>query len=122
MLFDRKPKLSKSQMLSARPTRLGEAPPEQIGEGKWHLKVPIRPTRIAGWLLRVPSGATKTFELDPLGLFVWEACDGKTAVRQIIRKLAKRYNLNQREAEVTSAQFLYTLAKKGLIGMAVNSK
>jgi hypothetical protein len=120
MLFNRKPKLSKSQMLSAKPTRLSEAPPEQLADNKWHLKVPIRPSRMAGWILRVPSNATKTFELDPLGLFVWEACDGKTAVRQIIRKLAKRYNLNQREAEVATVQFLHTLAKKGLIGMALN--
>src|SRR5438034_729334 len=118
MLFKRTPKLSKSQMLSARPTRLSDQPPERVGEGKWHLKAPLRPSRIAGWILRVPKDASKTFELDALGLFVWEACDGKSAVRQIIRKLARRYNLNEREAEVSTVQFLYTLAKKGLIGMS----
>jgi hypothetical protein len=122
MLFKRKPKLSKLQMLSARPTRVSDDPPEQIADGKWHLKAPLRPSRMAGWILRVPGNATKTFELDALGLFVWKACDGKTTVRQIIRKLAKRYNLNEREAEVATVQFLYTLAKKGLIGMAVKSK
>jgi hypothetical protein len=61
----------------------------------------------------------KTFELDELGKFVWDACDGKTAVRQIIRRLAERYNLNQREAEVATVAFLQTLTRKGLIGMAV---
>ena len=61
----------------------------------------------------------KTFELDELGKFVWDACDAKTSVRQIIRKLAKRYNLNDREAEVATVAFLKTLTSKGLIGMAV---
>ena len=106
-------------MLSARPVRLSEATPKEAGTNKWLLKVQLRPTRLARWLLRVPTGTSKTFELDPLGLFVWEACDGKTPVRQVIRKLAKRYNLNEREAEVATVQFLYTLAEKGLIGMAM---
>jgi hypothetical protein len=61
----------------------------------------------------------KTFELDELGKFVWDTCDGKTAVRQIIRRLADRYNLNDREAEVATVAFLRTLTRKGLVGMAI---
>ena len=104
-------------MLSARPVRLSDAEPREISPNKWHLTVKLRPTRIARVFLRVPAGASKTFELDPIGLFVWQNCDGKTPVRQLIRKLAKEYNLNEREAEVSTVQFLYTLARKGLIGM-----
>ena len=65
----------------------------------------------------MPAGATKTFELDPLGLFVWQACDGKTPVRQVIKRLARHYNLNEREAEVSTLAFLRTLMRKGLIGI-----
>jgi len=81
--------------------------------------VPVRPTRWASMLLRVPGGMKKTFELDKLGKFVWDECDGKTSVRQIIRRLARRYNLNEREAEVATVAFLHTLTRKGLIGMVV---
>ena len=63
--------------------------------------------------------ATKTFEFDSIGLFVWNLCDGKTSVQQIIRMLAREYRLNLREAEVPTLQFLQTLAKKGLIAMTV---
>ena len=121
-MFRRKPRLTKSQMLDARPLRLSDAEPEEVSENKFLLKVQLRPTRIARLLLRVSTGATKTFELDPLGLFVYQSCDGKTPVRQVIKKLARRYHLNWREAEVATLQFLYTLAKKGLIGMAMKQQ
>jgi len=119
-MFRRKPKLTKSQMLDARPVRLSDSQPQEVSDNKFLLKIQLRPTRIARLLLRVPTGATKTFELDPLGLFVYQSCDGRTPVRQLIKKLAKRYNLNGRESEVATLQFLYTLAKKGLIGMQIN--
>src|SRR3712207_4383547 len=107
---------SKARMLAARPTRLAIEEPIDAGGGNWRITVPLKPKKWAAWVLRVPAGATKTFELDPLGKFVWDACDGKTAVRQIIRKLAKHYNLNAREAEVATTTFLRTLASRGLIG------
>jgi hypothetical protein len=116
-----KPKITKSQMLSAKPARLSEAEPQKVTEQKFHLTVTLKPTAIARWLMRAGAGAgaTKTFELDPLGLFVWEACDGKTPVRQLIKRLAKHFEINAREAEVSTLQFLHTLARKGLIGMQI---
>jgi hypothetical protein len=70
-------------------------------------------------VFRVPPGATKTFELDAIGVFVWRHCDGRHTVQQIIRKLATEYRLNLREAEVPTIKFLHTLARKGLIGFSV---
>ena len=121
MLFGtrKKPQLTIEQTLAARPVRLVEAEPKEAGDRKWTLTVPLRPARWAGWFLRVPGGATKTFELDPLGLLVWENCDGKTRVDQVIRRLSDRYNLNVREAQVATVAFLNTLVRKGLIGMSV---
>jgi hypothetical protein len=107
-------------MLSSKPVRLSEGEPREVAENQFHLVVPLRPTRVARFFLRVSQTTTKTFELDSLGVFVWEQCDGKTPVRQVIRRLGKRYNLNDREAEVATVQFLYTLAKKGLIGMQID--
>lgn len=122
MFFRRqpKPRITLQEQLSARPVRLVEAEPTPDGKGGATLKVPLRTGgRWNTWLFRVPQGATKTFELDALGLLVWESCDGKTSVQQVIRKLAKRYNLNLREAQVPTLAFLQTLVKKGLIGMTM---
>ena len=120
MLF-RKParKPSKADMLAAKPVRATAVGEKEVAPGKWNLTFPVTPTRWAGVLLRVPGGMKKTFELDELGKHVWDACDGKSSVRQIIRKLARRYNLNDREAEVATVEFLKTLTNKGLIGMIV---
>jgi hypothetical protein len=116
MLFRRnKSKISRQQQLSARPQRREDATLESTSDGGGKVTVPLRARR--GWILRMPEGATKTFELDAMGLFVWKACDGKTSVQQVIRRLGKRYNLSLRESEVSTIAFLHMLAKKGLIGM-----
>ena len=122
MLFRRPTKSarpSKAEVLSGKPLRAADATESDAGPGKWKLTIPLRSARQGGWasrFLRVPEGATKTFELDELGKFVWDACDGRTTVAQLIRRLAKQYNLNEREAEVATLAFLNTLARRGLIG------
>lgn len=118
-MLARKPKITHDQALAARPIRSPDATVELLNNGSAKVKAPMRPPRIAGWLFRMPEGATKTFELDSVGVFVWNCCDGRTSVKQIIHKLSKKYGLNLREAEVSSLAFLQTLARKGLIGMQV---
>lgn len=114
-----KKKLSKEEALAARPMQLVRCELTQTPYGGAKLKIPLKQTRWAGLIFRVPDGATKTFELDALGLFVWQHCDGKTSVQQIIRKLAKEHDLTLREVEVATVQFLQTLVRKGLVGMSV---
>ena len=114
--------LTRDEALDARPVRTPDARltrADDGGTGGARLLVPLRAPRRFAWLLRFPAGATKTFELDAIGLFVWERCDGKTTVKQIIQQLGARYNLGPRQAEVPTVQFLRTLASKGLIGFDV---
>jgi hypothetical protein len=123
MIFRRrKPKISRQEALAVKPVRLVEAEMEQTEDGGGKLKVPLRQTRWNGWFFRLPQEATKTFEFDSLGILVWSSCDGRTSVQQIIRRLARKYNLNLREAEVPTLRFLQTLVKKGLVGMPVVEK
>ena len=75
-----------------------------------------------GWFMRLPAGATKTFELDPIGKMVWEQCDGKTSVQQIIRKLSKFCRITPAEAKPATLSFLQMLGKKGLIGFATKDR
>lgn len=120
MLFRRKkPRLTLQEQLSARPLRLVDGELTDRDDGGANLTVTLRQTRWSGWFFRMPEGAKKTFELDAMGRLVWDNCDGKTSVQQIIRRLSKQYNLNLREAQVATVQFLNMLIKKGLVGMTL---
>jgi hypothetical protein len=113
----KKPAVSREDALDARPVRAPGVTLKETGDGGARLTIPLKSSARWGWLFRLPSDATKTFELDAIGLFVWQHCDGKTSVQQIIRKLADRYNLGLRQAEVPTVQFLNVLSRKGLIGI-----
>ena len=117
-----KPRLTRQQQLATRPVRLVAADVADTPDGGGRLTVPIGRRRgWAAWLLRVPAGATKTFELDALGRFVWDACDGTATVQQIARRLAKRYAISDREGQVAVEAFLATLARRGLVGGQVEA-
>ncbi len=115
----RPPRLTRQQQLSAKPVRLVAGTFAEAADGGGRLTVPLQQKRWAGWLLRVPAGATKTFEFDVMGRAVWDACDGRTTVHQIARRLAKQYRVSDREAQVATEDFLAMLARKGLVGVAV---
>ncbi len=118
MFFRRKkPLISIEQAMDARPIRLVQAQLRETEDGGGKITVRLKPPRLAKWLVKYPQGASKTFELDAIGVFVWNLIDGKTPVKQIIHKLSKQYNLNLREAQVPTVTFLQMLIKKGLIGV-----
>lgn len=117
-----KKSVSRQEAMAARPVQMIKCELERTGDGGAKLKVPLRQSGFVGKVFRVPEGATKTFELDALGLFVWESCDGKNSVQQIIRRLAKEHSLTQREVEVATISFLKMLVRKGLVGMSVEKR
>jgi hypothetical protein len=119
MLWSRKPKITRQEALAAKPVQLAKCTVSETPDGGAKLKVPIRPSGLAGRIFRVPEGTTKTFELEAIGYSVWKQCDGKTSVQQIIRRLSKQYNISLRETEVSTVAFLQTLVRKGLVGMAM---
>jgi hypothetical protein len=112
-----KPRMTRQQQLASKPVRLVDGP---MVNGR--LTVKIQQQRWSNWLLRLPKDATKTFEFDLIGQMVWSLCDGKHSVQMIVRKLAKTYNVSEREAQVATEKFLIMLAKKGLVGAAVRQR
>ncbi len=120
MIFSRKPKkplLTREEALAAKPIRAVEADldiDEATGAAK--LKVKIEAKR--RWILfTMPAGATKTFELDEVGVYVWKKLDGSTSVESLMRQLAKQYNLDLKQAEASTVAFLQMLIKRGLVGL-----
>lgn len=114
------PKMTREQALAMKPVRLVDAQLtlDSVGNGK--LSVSIQPTRVARWFIKGSEGRQKTFELDPVGVYVWKQIDGKSSVEQLIRRIAKQYNLDLRQAEASTTAFLKTLMQKGLIGIPVD--
>lgn len=119
MFGKKKPKLSTAQALAAKPIKLVEAEMTVDDAGAGKLKVPLKSSRFLGKIFRMPEGSTKTFEFDAIGVFVWESIDGRISVQQLIRKLARKYSLSEREAAVSTNLFLQMLGKKSLIGWNV---
>jgi hypothetical protein len=112
------PVIAREAHLALKPLRAKDALVERKPEGGARLKLPLR----GSWPFRPPQGATRVFELDEMGLLVWDFCDGKTTLLELIRQFAEHYSLNLREAEVATLTFLKTLARKQLIGMQENTK
>ena len=123
MLFGKKkPRPSREQTLAAKPVRLVEDALEPDGKGGARLKVKLQQARWAGMFFKLPDAATKTFELDEIGLLVWRGCDGRTSVKRLVESVARAYKVSPREAEVSTFAFLQMLVKKNLIGLAVESE
>ncbi len=71
-------------------------------------------TRLLAKWMRAPS--ERYVELDEVGGFVWELCDGNHTVETIVQKTGKEYKMNRREAEVSVTMFLQMLHEKNYIG------
>ncbi len=91
----------------------------QEESGKTLLKVPVNlqggrfRKRIAQWM-KVPK--ERVVELDEVGGYVWELCDGKHTVEQIVQATANAFKMNRREAEVSVTMFLQMLHERNFIG------
>ncbi|MFT3785207.1 MAG: PqqD family protein [Tepidisphaeraceae bacterium] len=119
MIFSKKkpksPEFDRAAALASKPVRTVEAElkPDDAGGGKLVVKLKNRKWGI----FRLPEGATKTFELDEVGVFVWNSLDGKTTVEKLLRSVGTKYKLDLRQAEASTIAFLQTLMKKGLVGL-----
>lgn len=124
MAFRRRPKsLTREQSLGSVPLRNEVIEAERTDDGEVRLIIPRRErwwVRSLGRLFYIPKQRPLT--LDEIGSFVWELCDGKHTVRQIIKALSKRYRLHRKEAEVSVVAYLRQLTKRGIIGIAVLKK
>ena len=64
----------------------------------------------------------KVVELDEIGSDVVRLCEGKKTVREISDHLAKKLNLNRREAEASLLTYLNALVRRGVLALAVPEK
>ena len=113
--------LPRGEMLALRPLRnqaiIWEMKADTDAPGA-NLSVPRREDKfgqiVSRWF-QVP--ATKTIELDEFGAAVWEKCDGRHSVEQLVVFTSHAYKLNRRQAEVSVVSFMRMLAQRRLIGL-----
>lgn len=103
----------------ARPYQLSGIRSKEEADGS--ITVLIRFQR-SGWQkwLGAPAEYERQYELDSLGSEVFEACDGKTPVKQIVKRFSASHNLNIAEAELAVTKYMKTLMMKRIIGMAID--
>ena len=117
-LFYRKGrKMPRKQVFGGVPTRNPSVEVETIENG---LRLRIdRDQTVMPWYVRMmpKPPPDKTFEMDHVGAFVWNMCDGRHTIAQIADALADEKKLEMKEAEVALVNYLRTLSKRGLIGI-----
>lgn len=114
------PEVDRKAALTLRPGRNSQLTYERRETGETILIVPrnesVHPVvRKLANLMRVPK--ERRVELDEVGSFVWDLCDGKNTVEQIVQKTARQYKMNRREAELSVTMFLQMLHERKFIGL-----
>jgi hypothetical protein len=74
-------------------------------------------TRLASKLFMLPN--KRVIVLDSIGTYVWQMCDGKHTISQIIKGIQKQYQLTRKEAETSLFTFMQQLGKRNFIGFAI---
>lgn len=122
----RPPETDRSAALTLRPGRNAMLTWEKQDAGKTMITVPLdlkkggKITRLMAKWLQAPS--QRHVELDEVGGFVWELCDGSHTVETIVQKTGREYKMNRREAEVSVTMFLQMLHEKNYIGFYKKTK
>ena len=119
-----RPKVDRRQSLAAIPTRSPAIRLAQEDAGAAALLVPV-PKGNWGLLSRfveAPEGATQRVELDEIGRFVWQSCDGHRSVLEVIDRVIIEYGFSCREGEMATVHFLRSLARRNYLALVILDK
>ena len=84
------------------------------------LKYPVKsqPTAsriLGGEALAVNFRSSFFYNLNPVGTFIWERCDGQHTLAQIAAAMAEEYDVLPEEAERDCQEFIDSLVEQGLL-------
>ena len=111
------PPPEKQAVFHLRPVRNDAIEWQSNDDGEALLTVPRRNDRVGklvGFCFRVPDA--KAVQLDEVGTFVWQLCDGSSTVEGIVKQTCKEYKLNRREVEISVTTYLQMLSERNFIG------
>ena len=107
-------------MLNSRPTRNELIKWEKTDSGEARITVERQDTwkiRLLSRIFYVPR--ERNITLDEVGTEVWQMCNGRTSVAQMIEGLRQKYKLDRKEAEVSLLSYLKTLGQKRFVGFVI---
>jgi hypothetical protein len=110
-------------MLNSRPARNEELTWERNDDGEVQVTVKRQETwkvRLISKIFYIPKNRKIT--LDEVGTEVWQLCNGRNTVAQMIEALSDKYQLNRKEAEVSLLAYLKTMAQKRFIGFVIDAE
>lgn len=89
-------------------------------DGKDGLELTVRLRRAKGFLSRfMPPLYERRVRLDTIGSAVFRLIDGQRTARDIIDQFVRAYRLNRREAELSTVEFLRSLAARQIISIVI---
>lgn len=120
----KKPKkiVPSEQFLKLKPVRNPYLEWSKSEKGEVTIKMKLKPTKktkVLSKLFSLPKEVTKKVTLDEVGSFVWDMCDGKHTVEEIVQELSDRYKMMRRETEVALMTYFQQLASRRFIGVLV---
>ena len=116
----KRPDVDRSKVLKAFPLRNQLITWEIDDKEEASLVIPQKDKRWVKWtskLFMLPD--KRVVVLDSIGAYVWQMCDGKHTISQIIKALQKKHQLTRKEAETSLFTFIQTLGKRNFIQFAI---
>ena len=110
-------------MLSSRPARNELISWAKNDNGEAQITVSRQDTwrvRLLSKVFYIPK--ERTITLDEVGTEVWQMCNGRTTVAQMIESLGKKYTLDRKEAEISLLSYLKTLGQKRFVGFLIENQ
>jgi hypothetical protein len=124
-LVDPRTPVDLESLRKAKPKKNGFVTADTTADGAVVLSAPLS-SQGRGMLGRLAQKAgkpdIKQFELEPVGAFVWELCDGERSFESISKQLRVKYKMSRMEADAALAAFLQMLAQRRLISLMVPDK
>ena len=115
--------MDRTQVMKSFPVRNQLITWEIDDKGEASLVVPQKDklwVRLASRLFMLPN--KRVIVLDSIGTYVWQMCDGKHTISQIIKRVQKHYQLTRKEAETSLFTFMQQLGKRNYIGFAIPNR
>ena len=116
----KRPDIDRSKVLKAFPLRNQLITWELDDKEEASLVIPQKDKFWVKWtskLFMLPD--KRVVVLDSIGAYVWQLCDGKHTISQIIKALQKKHQLTRKEAETSLFTFIQTLGKRNFIQFAI---
>ena len=116
----KRPDVDRTRVMKSFPVRNQLITWEIDDKGEASLVVPQKDklwVRLASKLFMLPN--KRVIVLDSIGTYVWQMCDGKHTISQIIKSVQNQYQFTRKEAETSLFTFMQQLGKRNFIGFAI---